>query len=459
MWEEHNSKEQILWEMGQLGGVSGDVFIKVAYEDAYVDPAGREHPGRCRIIPINPAFAFPEFHPHDRSRMIRFKLKYRFWGTALEGTRQVFTYVELITDSFIEEYINDEMISQRPNPLGVIPIVHIANRPVSSSPWGLPDIGDILSLNKEYNEKATEISDIINYHGSPLTIIKGAKMSSLERGASRVIGGLPKDADVYNLEPVGQPEVHLAFLERLKSAMHELVGVPETALGQMQPISNTSGVALSIQFQPLMNVYMLKRNQYTVGIKQINELIMLTLAQKEPWCLVFDPTSGVDLRPDQLAELDPSDPITYLSDVHWPPPLPVDILIKLNELQQLMMMGLCSKRGALRELGYENPDEILREIYDELAEDAQEQGVLNMIKAKIDAAVLEITGMMPDGTPMIASPGGSSVNNASGSADGSAPPQPTMPPADQAVVNQMVTAAYGTKLPQRSTEGQNNTGS
>jgi hypothetical protein len=28
--------------------------------------------------------------------------------------------------------------------------------------------------------------------------------------------------------------------------MHEMTGVPETALGQMQPISNTSGVALSI---------------------------------------------------------------------------------------------------------------------------------------------------------------------------------------------------------------------
>jgi hypothetical protein len=31
----------------------------------------------------------------------------------------------------------------------------------------------------------------------------------------------------------------------LKIAMHEMSGVPETALGQAQPISNTSGVALS----------------------------------------------------------------------------------------------------------------------------------------------------------------------------------------------------------------------
>ena len=62
--------------------VSGDVFVKVAYEPPYVDAAGLPHEGRIRILPLNPAFCFPEWHPHDRTRMIRFKLKYKFWGTA-----------------------------------------------------------------------------------------------------------------------------------------------------------------------------------------------------------------------------------------------------------------------------------------------------------------------------------------------------------------------------------------
>jgi hypothetical protein len=86
---------------------------------------------------LNPAFCFPEFHPHDRTRLLRFKQKYRFWGTSLEGTRQVFTYTEILTDDMIEEYINDELIDSRPNPLGLIPVVHIPNIPVSGSPWGL----------------------------------------------------------------------------------------------------------------------------------------------------------------------------------------------------------------------------------------------------------------------------------------------------------------------------------
>jgi hypothetical protein len=51
VWEIDNSKSHLLWEIGQLGSVSGDVFIKVAYEEAFMDPSGRIRPGRVRILP------------------------------------------------------------------------------------------------------------------------------------------------------------------------------------------------------------------------------------------------------------------------------------------------------------------------------------------------------------------------------------------------------------------------
>jgi len=148
VWEVDNDKMRVLFEMAQLGSITGDCFVKVAYEEPWTDSIGRFHPGRVRILPLNSAFAFPEFHPHDRSRLLRFKQKYRFWGTSLEGTRQVFTYTEILTDDIIEEYINDELIDSRPNPLGQIPVVHIPNVPVSGSPWGLSDAHDIITLNQ-----------------------------------------------------------------------------------------------------------------------------------------------------------------------------------------------------------------------------------------------------------------------------------------------------------------------
>ena len=393
IWEVDNDKAPLLWEMGSMGGVSGDVFAKVAYDPQWEDSAGGLHPGRVRILPLNPAFCFPEFHPHDRDRMIRFKLKYRFWSTSAEGTRQVYTYVEILTDDLIEEYVNDELIDSRPNPLGQIPVVHQPNIMVSSSPWGLSDIGDIISLNREYNEKATDISEIINYHAAPITIIKGAKTSNLEKGARKVWGGLPKDADVFNLTNGVDLAGPLAYLDQIKRSMHELTGVPESALGQMQPISNTSGVALSIMYQPMMQRYNMKKLTYTRLIKRLNEIALKTLFIFEPNTLMYDPNTEGIMREGQEPMIDPTDPLVYQNGVEWSPPLPVDQLIKLQEVQQKMALGLESKRGALKELGEAFADEKMQEIFEELIKDAQDQGALDLLHSQISAAIMAATGI------------------------------------------------------------------
>jgi len=457
VWEVDNNKATVLWEIGQQGTVSGDCFIKVAYEEPYRDPAGRPHPGRVRILPLNSSFAFPEFHPHDRERLIRFKLKYRFWGTSLEGTRQVFTYTEILTDDVIEEYINDELIDSRPNPLGTIPVIHIPNVRISGSPWGLADCFDLININRSYNETATDIADIVNYHAAPVTVIIGAKASQLEKGANKVWGGLPKDARVENLEGGAQGlKGAMDYLATLKKAMHEMIGVPETALGQAQPISNTSGVALSIQFQPLMNRYHQKIIQYAHGLERVNELILLNLALKEPEVFQYNPnTNTVPLKPGQLPKLDLNDPITFRSYVHFEQPLPLDKLITLNEVQTKLSLGLESKEGALRTLGEPFPAEKLTEIRQELQDDAMADGALKLINTQIEQDIAAITGAMPGGAGAPSTP-----MNSTGPEGQEMPMTPEEPVildeatmaaqlGDQQLRSRLVTDAYGTKLPQR----------
>jgi hypothetical protein len=465
VWEIDNDKQRVLFEMAQTGGITGDCFVKIAYEEAWTDSIGRFHPGRVRVLPLNPAFAFPEFHPHDRTRLLRFKQKYRFWGTSLEGTRQVFTYTEILTDDIIEEYVNDELIDSRPNPLGQIPVVHIPNIPVSGSPWGLSDAHDIIAINRAYNEISTDIADIINYHAAPVTVIIGAKASNLEKGAKKVWGGLPKDARVENLEGGGAGiQGALTYLETLKRSMHEMMNIPETALGQTQPISNTSGVALSIQFQPLMNRFSQKSSQYGKGLERINELIILNLAIKEPETMVYNPEEDGPIKDYQLPQLDPNDPITYLSYAHFPPPLPLDKLVLLNELSQKMSMGLESKEGALRALGEEFPEEKLQEIRTELIEDAESEGALNLVKAQITKQLMDITGMMvgPDGSatpmdPMMMGDGDMLGDGVSGPVDAQGAPADPEAEAqaeenligEQKIREKLVSDAYGTQIPSR----------
>ena len=465
VWEVDNDKQRVLFEMAQTGGITGDCFVKVAYEEPWTDAIGRVHPGRVRILPMNSAFAFPEFHPHDRNRLMRFKQKYRFWGTSLEGTRQVFTYTEILTDDIIEEYINDELIDSRPNPLGLIPVVHIPNIPVAGSPWGLSDCHDIITINRSYNEISTDVADIINYHSAPVTVIVGAKASNLEKGPKKVWGGLPKDAQVFNLEGgAAGIDGALKYLELLKRSMHEMMNIPETALGQVQPISNTSGVALSIQYQPLMNRWSQKTAQYGVGIEAINQLVILTLALKEPETLLYNPDEDGPIKEGQMVKLDPNDSLTYQNHVQFPQPLPLDKLIILNELQTKLGMGLESKEGALRTLGEEFPEEKLAEIRSELRADAISDGALQLIKVQIQKEIQDMTGMMPG-------PGGDTAiplqptQLADGDimgdkVDGPPTPENLEDPITQetaeigsqteaALREKLVTEAYGTKLPQR----------
>jgi hypothetical protein len=241
--------------------------------------------------------------------------------------------------------------------------------------------------------------------------------------------------------------------------MFELMNIPETALGQIQPISNTSGVALSIQFQPLMNRYMQKSAQYGRGLERINELVLLNLAVKEPETFIYDPEVDGSIGDGQLAKLDPNDPITYITYAHFPPPLPLDKLVLLNELQQKMTMGLESKEGALRALGEEFPDEKLLEIRSELIQDAESEGAINLVKAQISKQLMDLTGMMvgPDGTatpmdPMMMGNGDVLGDGILGAPEEGGSPDDSQIAGEQMIAEQdikdkLVNQAYGEKPP------------
>jgi hypothetical protein len=245
-------------------------------------------------------------------------------------------------------------------------------------------------------------------------------------------------------------------LALIKKSMHEMVGVPESALGQAMPVSNTSGVALSIMFQPLMNRYHQKIIQYAHGLERVNELILISLAIKEPETFTWKPEVNTPIKNGQLAQLDPNDPITYRSYVHFPQPLPLDKLIALNEVQSLLSLGLESKEGALRTLGEEFPAEKLQEIRTELLEDAKSDGALKLLQTQIEQEIMQLTGGMAGQPGADMSAGGGAMTAGGGGALQAAGVPPLMDGADMqaqqgeaALRTSLVTEAYGTALPRR----------
>ena len=207
----------------------------------------------------------------------------------------------------------------------------------------------------------------------------------------------------------------------------------------------------------MMNRYSMKKIHFTKGLERINEIIIRTAAIFEPWTLTYDPSKASQPERDQLTQLNPADPLTYNTTIHWPEPLPVDVLIKLNEVQAKMNLGLESKEGALRILGEEFPREKLSEIFEELQDDAIDQGALDMMRAQIQQAIMLATGMLPtpDGGAQPAPPGDGNVDTSGGGAA----PMPGLGaamPMEGEIVNQIVSRAYGARFAQRRNPDEDN---
>ncbi len=117
--------------------------------------------------------------------------------------------------------------------------------------------------------------------------------------------------------------------------------------------------------------------------------------------------------------------------------MPMDTLITINEVQAKMAMNLESRKGALRDLGEQFPDQKMREIFEEMVEDAKEQGALDLIRSQLAAFNLAATGMTPDGQPLMGQ-------------DEQGNPVPAQPPVDPALAGEIQQLAYGIMPPQRS---------
>jgi len=349
VWE-YNKKDILGVEIGQMGAITGDCFIKVSWEDPEVDDNGmlyeEEYPdGKVRINVLPTSSVFPVYSSHDKDKMVSCTLQYAILEMGIDGKPVARMYKEVVTRDTISYYIDNELVEEIPNIMREINIVQIKNIPLAGESRGQSDLKSIIPLQKELNAKVTDVSDIINYHSAPITIIQGAKSKNLEKGAKKVWGGLPKDAKVYNLELNSDLNASNSFISTIKTAIHELSNTPEDSLGGKSAVSNTTGVALQIKYAPLLEKTWLKRQTYGGGIKDVCRLVIKLLRVK-----------GSDEERKLLNDLmSTSEGIKKVFDitVTFPDPLPKDEMVQLQIIAQKMNLGLEEPEGALKELGYE----------------------------------------------------------------------------------------------------------
>jgi hypothetical protein len=349
-----NKQYNFSTEFGQMKSVTGESWVQVKYvaQGEEPDPFNKYPNGRIRLILLPTHTVFPEYAEHDRDRLVKVTIMYMYEATEqptfLRGkaSKKQVIYKQVWTDKECVIYDGDKEPQHFVNRYGFIPFVKTNNLDIAGKSEGVSDLEDLIPLNTAYNLKESNMSEILDYHAAPVTLVFGAKIGNLEKGANKLWGGMPKDAKVQNLELNGDLGASRLFAENLKLAMCEIGGMPESTLGGSQAISNTSGVALQYMNLPLIDRTKIKKNNTEDGIERINEMMLLVSLYE-----------GLIFKPENL----PLRELLY-TEVAIPDTLPKDTLLELQQIQIEMQLGLENRKGAMRRLGKENIETYMIEI-------------------------------------------------------------------------------------------------
>lgn len=352
---ENNGGGAFLLDLGQMKSVTGEAWVLVNFLglDEIEDPYEEYETGRVQLLLQPTGCVFPVYDSHRRDSLKSVMVTYLYNKqvmnpvTGSTSTKQA-VYKQIWTKTEIR-VIDDGHEEVYPNLYNIIPFVCIRNVSLSASNVGQSDIEDLIPINIELNRKSSDISEIIDYHASPVTIVKGAKIGALEKGANKVWGGLPPTASVENLTMNTDLTASNTFAKELKQAMIEIGGLPESLLGGATNISNTSGVALQYANLPLVEKNKTKTPLTKKGLENLNKMIIY-ISIKE----------GLIEKPSNVTNAE-----FYFTSVETKDTLPKDEMSMLQQIEYKLKLGLTTRKRALEMLGEENAEKILDEVTEE----------------------------------------------------------------------------------------------
>jgi len=333
-----NDKNLWAWKAGQMGSVTGDLFVRVSWEEDD-DTAAVSYP-KAEILhskQVFPVFSGPAGNPNSKMENVTIVYpEYKDAPTRAGSAKKGNKVVQLVIETWYPDKVliwDGNELTERKNVLGEIPLVHVPNVPSGTSHYGDSDIELVEELNREYNEKMTDVSDVINYQGSPVTIVKGAKLGQVERGANRM-WTMPMDSSVENLALDGELGTSLTYLDRLRDHLHEIGDVPPAAMGGG---GKESAVALAMRFLPMYERRNLKILTYGIGLCKVNRLM-----------LKFEALMNTTFR-RKMVKLPKEN--RYRTQVTFPDPLPRDELMELEKAGKRLDLGLSTREEEMENMG------------------------------------------------------------------------------------------------------------
>lgn len=366
------------YEAAQMGSVSGDCFIKLIW-----DPTANYGKGGAKMTILDSEDVSAKYSFVNYSNVIPDEaiIEYQF----LNAEGNISIYRETITANWVQIEIDNEVQEDRsgPNALGFVYVVHIRNLFVGKEPYGLSDMVNLENMNKLLNSSLRRFKDDVDYHGDPVTLLYGMKLTDLEKGEGKLWGNLPTDGKVENLELKTDFKAQQKFMEYVEDGMAESGSTPLGSTKGSQAISNTTGVALAYQYLPLTELTTRKKITYGAGLKNaLMASLQLQLIGDRIGSLL-DPQyvdSGLAKAVDEANKIIAASssplvrmrPWNYL-EIEFQDFMPKDKLIELQIIKDEIAIGLETREGGMERLGKQNIAEKLKAIDKEREAEAERE--------------------------------------------------------------------------------------
>jgi hypothetical protein len=321
-----NNKLALLQKSGQNGCLCGDVFLQL------VPPTNN---ATTRIVNLDPARVVVELDPMDCERALAYYLRVaqpraganwlsrRAWRLETWGWSDSFEY---------HDGQGWKRVAQANWTYPFDPIVHWQNLPVANAYYGAGELNDdVIHLIGRINLLMSSWNKSMLNHAHPKQWGKGFEADELRTSPDETTVLPNKDAELNLLEMKGTPAQFDNLLARLRDALHEIARLPEISTGKFDNVGVLSGLAISILYQPLLELTVQRRLMAGPALEETCRRI-----------LVLGGYVGLDVSAE------------------WTEPLPADPQMEVAVLQADKDLGVASEETLSKKRGYDYQKETAR---------------------------------------------------------------------------------------------------
>lgn len=302
---EDNAISLVFQRAVRTGSITGDSFIFGAIPTFKTDDAGEKVFDRIRYWNIEkPENIQVLWKDENFTEMDGFIKKYRIsvesakrlfkeeiaekkiavqadYDTELIGGEVQKTEVPMLTvkevwmeNEYLLMFNNDNKpIHYLKHDFGFVPLQYIPNIHLPGEPKGTSDIEHELDPQQEYNERASDIADIIKETAQPAYWGKNLDNLTEVRSGQIVIYQVGDDGDIQAMPKSGQTAPLETYLNDRKNDIIALSGLNQVLYPGNQVLQAT-GRALSVVMQGVNNKVSLRKEWWVRAFKELNKSIL-----------------------------------------------------------------------------------------------------------------------------------------------------------------------------------------